>query len=155
MLMLDFRCFGGSEGEPRHHVDPRRQVEDYLSALDFAEHSLAKEGIVDPARMALWGSSFSGGCAIVAATTSNRAAALVAQSPFVETPEEQKPTRLAMARYLLWTTLDQVRPGLGPALGLRLEPVYIAAFGQPGEFVLGRNSDLRAAFLARHLEIAS
>jgi alpha/beta superfamily hydrolase len=59
VLLLDFRSFGGSEGEPRHWVDPFRQVDDYRAALAFAQRELAHA--VDARRIAHWGSSFSGG----------------------------------------------------------------------------------------------
>jgi hypothetical protein len=127
VLMVDFRCFGGSDGEPRHWVDPFRQVDDYRAAIRFAAGPLASDGIIDPSRIALWGSSFSGGSAIVAAAASREVAALVAQCPFVATPESQEPSRSAMLRYVAWTMLDLVRSRLG------LAPVYLPAFGQPGE----------------------
>lgn len=140
VLLFDFRCFGGSEGEPRHWVDPFRQVDDYRAALRFAAGPLASDGTVDPSRIALWGSSFSGGSAIVTAAGSPDVAALVAQCPFVATPESQEPSRLAMVRYVAWTLLDLARSRLG------LAPVYLPAFGQPGEFAFATSRENPSRF---------
>ena len=37
MLVFDYRTFGGSDGEPRHWVSPRRHVEDWRAALAFVK----------------------------------------------------------------------------------------------------------------------
>ena len=34
-LVFDYRNFGGSEGEPRNWVSPKRHLEDWDSALDY------------------------------------------------------------------------------------------------------------------------
>src|SRR5687768_3488108 len=57
VLLFDFRSFGASGGEPRQHVTWRGQREDYLAA---AAHARTLEG-VDPDRIVLWGTSYSGG----------------------------------------------------------------------------------------------
>ena len=78
-LVFDYRHFGESEGEPRQLLDVRRQHEDWHAAVAFARGA---DG-VDPERVALWGSSFSGGHVIhVAATT----VALRRSSPRSRTP---------------------------------------------------------------------
>src|SRR5690606_2011772 len=64
-LVFDYRCFGGSDGEPRHWVDPVRHRRDYEAALAFVRRELATE--VDASRAVLWGSSFSGGTALITA----------------------------------------------------------------------------------------
>src|SRR2546423_7564002 len=56
-LVFDYRYFGDSDGEPRQLLDIRRQLEDWRAAIT---HARALEG-VDPARIAIWGTSFSGG----------------------------------------------------------------------------------------------
>jgi hypothetical protein len=137
VLLFDFRSFGGSEGEPRHWVDPFRQVDDYRSALAFAQRELAHA--VDARRIALWGSSFSGGGALVTAAGRGDVAAVVAQCPFLATPPHLEPRGLTLARFVFWTLLDLARAKLGGA------PVYIPAFGQPGElcFAPSRESPSR------------
>jgi pimeloyl-ACP methyl ester carboxylesterase len=127
VLLFDFRCLGGSEGLPRHWVDPFRQADDYRAALSFAGDALVRDGVALPARVALWGSSFSAGSALVAAAGRDDVAAVVAQCPFLATPPHLEPRGLALARFAFWTTLDLARARLG------LAPVYVPAFGQPGE----------------------
>src|SRR5919202_566943 len=56
-LVFDYRHFGASGGEPRQLLDVRRQLEDWRAAVAFAR---TVDGI-DPERVALWGTSFSGG----------------------------------------------------------------------------------------------
>ncbi len=79
-LVFDYRGFGDSEGEPRNYVNPRRHLEDWQSAIAFAR-SLDS---VDNKRIALWGTSFSGGHVIVTASRDPEIAAIVAQVPFVD-----------------------------------------------------------------------
>jgi pimeloyl-ACP methyl ester carboxylesterase len=140
VLAFDFRSFGGSDGTPRHHVDPFRQTEDYEAALAFVREEL-RDPRIDASRIALWGSSFSGGVAIAVAARSTDIAALVAQVPFVETADSQRPRALHMALYVAGAVLDQVRAQLGAALGLNLPPVYLPAFGQPGEFAFATSQE--------------
>ena len=56
-LVFDYRCFGDSDGEPRNLIDPRRHLEDWNAAID---HARALPDL-DASRLALWGTSFSGG----------------------------------------------------------------------------------------------
>lgn len=134
VLAFDFRSFGGSDGAPRHHVDPFRQAEDYEAALDFAQQTLRADPCIDVSRIALWGSSFSGGVATCVASRRDDVAALIAQAPFLATPDSQKPGALRMPIYVAATVLDLLRARLGTALRLALPPVYLPAFGLPGEF---------------------
>jgi pimeloyl-ACP methyl ester carboxylesterase len=126
-LVFDYRCFGGSDGEPRHWVDPSRHREDYEAALAFVRGPLAAAGDVDPRRIGLWGSSFSGGTAIVtAARHPDTVRALVVQCPFLKTPPEIQPRGLRLLRLIFWATLDLLRV---------FPPIYVPIFGRPGEWV--------------------
>src|SRR5207244_4307829 len=78
-LVFDYRHFGASEGEPRQLLDIRRQLEDWAAAIAYAR---TLEG-VDPERIALWGSSFSGGHVVETAACDRRIGAGVGQVPFV------------------------------------------------------------------------
>ena len=77
VLLYDHRSFGLSDGNPRCDIDPFAQAREFRHALDFAA---ALPGI-DPARMAFWGDSLSGGAAIAAAAVDSRVAAVVVQVP--------------------------------------------------------------------------
>ena len=123
VLLFDFRTFGGSGGLPRHHVDPLRQVEDYNAAIEFAGRRFGK--------MVLWGSSFSGGEAIVAASQHpDKVVGVIAQVPYLEPAPHLEPKGLRLVRFMALTTLDLARA----AISTRLPPVYMRAFGRPGEF---------------------
>lgn len=78
-FLFDYRCFGDSHGEPRNLVSPRRHLEDWAAAL---AHVRGLEAI-DASRVALWGTSFSGGHVIVTAARDRTISAVVAQVPFV------------------------------------------------------------------------
>jgi len=159
VLAIDFRSFGGSDGEPRHHVDPFRQQEDYAAALDFARASLRDDPHVDVSRIALWGSSFSGGVAISLAAARDDVAALVAQAPYLATPASQQPSALRMPIYIAATVLDLLRARVSAALRIALPPVYLPAFGVPGEFAFAtsrenpsrRDASVRGAAFWREL----
>lgn len=140
VLLFDYRTFGGSEGEPRHWVEPRRHAEDYEAALVFARGSLAAEGTVDGSRLALWGSSFSGGTVLELAAEHPELCAIVAQCPFLVTPPSQQPPRATMLRYVAWTMLDLLRARLAQ-LGVPCAPVYLPVFGQPGERAFARSRE--------------
>ncbi len=76
-LTFDYRGFGASGGEPGRLV-PRLQIEDIGAALD---HMAARDDI-DSARLALWGTSFGGANAIVAASQDDRVRCLCVQLTF-------------------------------------------------------------------------
>lgn len=76
VLVFDYRHFGASEGQPRQLLSIRRQHQDWAAAVAYTR----SRPEVDPTRIALWGSSLSGGHVLsVAAELS--AAAVIAQVP--------------------------------------------------------------------------
>ena len=77
VVVFDNRCFGASDGEPRQEIDPWAQVRDYRHAITYA--STLPE--VDPARIGIWGSSYSGGHVMVVAAIDRRVKAVVSQVP--------------------------------------------------------------------------
>ncbi len=79
VLLFDYRNFGDSDGTPRFLVDPTRHVADWRQALAFGR-TLPD---VDTTRIALWGSSFSGGHVITLAAEDPGISAIVAQVPYV------------------------------------------------------------------------
>jgi fermentation-respiration switch protein FrsA (DUF1100 family) len=79
-VVFDYRHFGASDGEPRQLVSIRRQLEDYAAAIAFAR-ALAQ---VDPARIVVWGSSFSGGHVVPVAVADGKVAAVISQVPSMD-----------------------------------------------------------------------
>src|ERR1700751_4864254 len=79
VLVFDNRCFGASDGEPRQEIDPWAQVRDYRHAITYA--STLPE--VDPARIGIWGSSYSGAHVLVVAAIDRRVKAGVSQVPLI------------------------------------------------------------------------
>ncbi len=77
-LVFDHRGFGGSEGL-RADIDPWTQIDDYGAALDAAERL---DG-VDADRLAVWGTSYSGGHVLCVAERDPRVLAAVAQVPTI------------------------------------------------------------------------
>jgi len=78
-LVYDHRRFGHSGGEPRQELDPYLQVADCRDAITYAQ---GLEG-VDPERVGVWGSSYSGGHALVLGATDRRVRCVVAQIPTI------------------------------------------------------------------------
>lgn len=79
VLFHDHRGFGGSEGEPRQDVNPWRQIDDWRRAITY----LQSRREVDADRIGLWGSSYSGGHALVLGATDKRLKAVVSQVPTI------------------------------------------------------------------------
>ena len=75
VVVFDYRGFGTSDGTPRQTVDHRRHREDYRSVV---AHVRAMDG-VDPDRVVLWGTSYSGGHVVAVAAGDPRVAAVVSQ----------------------------------------------------------------------------
>ena len=78
-LVYDNRNLGASDGTPRGDIDPRAQIEDYRTAITFAQ---GLEG-VDAERIGVWGSSYSGGHVLVVAAIDRRVKCVVSQVPLV------------------------------------------------------------------------
>ena len=78
-LVFDNRCFGASDGEPRQEIDPWAQVRDYRHAITY----LCTVPEVDPERIGIWGSSYSGGHVLVVAAIDRRVKAVVSQVPLI------------------------------------------------------------------------
>ena len=76
-LTFDYRGFGGSGGE-RNRIGPKLQIEDIKSAITF----LMSYPEVDPDRIGLWGTSYGGANAIIAASEDKRIKCLCVQLAF-------------------------------------------------------------------------
>lgn len=82
VLVFDYRGFADSGGEPRQVLDLAGQRADWRAAVAHARATPA----VDPARIALWGTSFGGGHVLAVAAADPLLAAAVTQVPFVDGP---------------------------------------------------------------------
>ncbi|MPZ74586.1 MAG: alpha/beta fold hydrolase [Nitriliruptorales bacterium] len=79
-LAFDYRTLGASGGEPRQHIDPWEQIEDYRNAISCAE----KLDEVDESRLGAWGISYSGGHVLILAAIEPRLAFVVSNIPVVD-----------------------------------------------------------------------
>lgn len=78
-LAYDHFGFGASDGEPRQWPSPSVQLQGYRDAIAW----LAGQPGVNPDRIGLWGSSFSGGQVVVLAAEDLPIRCAVAQVPFL------------------------------------------------------------------------
>jgi fermentation-respiration switch protein FrsA (DUF1100 family) len=79
-LVFDYRYMGGSSGEPRQHIDPWQQIEDYRNAISFME----SRDDVDAARIGAWGISYSGGHVLILGALDARVRAICGVVPTVD-----------------------------------------------------------------------
>jgi pimeloyl-ACP methyl ester carboxylesterase len=138
-FVFDYRFFGASGGRPRQVVDIPAQLDDWRQAVSFAR------GIpwADPARVALFGTSFSGGHVVFIGAEDPKIAAIVAQCPFqngLATARKLGP----LAAVLLGAhgLVDQAAALLG------LPPHYIPAVGSAGHVGLMTTPDAKTGFEA-------
>lgn len=127
VLVFDYRGYGTSDGEPRQDVHHLRHREDYHSAVAAAR---ALEG-VDPDRIVVWGSSYSGGHVIAVAAQDPRIAGVVSQGAAMD----GLAAVLLILRYagplqLLRLTAHALRDVAGSLL--RRPPHLIPVVGPPG-----------------------
>src|SRR5260370_8084967 len=87
-LIFDYRRMGASDGEPRQHIDPWDQIEDYKNAITYAENLPE----IDPCRIGIWGLSYSGGHFLIVAATHPRASSVVSNRPVRHGSQPQSPT---------------------------------------------------------------
>ena len=79
VLVYDHRGFGASDGAVRQEIDPVAQIRDYRHALTYA----ATRPDVDAQRLGVWGTSYSGGHALVLGAIDRRVKCVVAQAPLI------------------------------------------------------------------------
>lgn len=80
VLVYDNRNLGASDGQPRGEITPWQQIDDYRNAITYAETLPG----TDPDRIAIWGSSYSGGHVLVVAAQDRRVKCVSAQVPVVD-----------------------------------------------------------------------
>lgn len=127
MLVFDYRGFGTSGGALRQDVDHRRHREDYHAALAWVR----ARGDVDPDRVVLWGSSYSGGHVVVVAAQDQRVAAVISQGAAMDGLAALFGVRETSGSGKTATlTAAGIRDGVGAALR---RPAYLVpVVGAPG-----------------------
>lgn len=141
VLAFDYRRLGESGGQPRQLLRIGEQLADWRAAIACA----ARLPGVDPARLAAWGFSLSGGHIFRVAAANPGLAAAIAQTPLADgvaatriASRYQKP--LAMLRFTGRGLLD----ALGGLAGRR--PLLVPLAGAPGTVAMlttpdGRDGD--------------
>ncbi|MFD7179494.1 alpha/beta hydrolase [Streptomyces sp. NPDC059904] len=127
VLAFDYRRFGESGGAPRQILDIEEQLADWRAAIACA----ASLPAVDPARVAAWGFSASGGHIFQVAARAPQLAAAIAQTPLADGPVA---SRRAMAYQTPWGMLRLTVRGLLDAAGglVGREPLLMPLAGPPG-----------------------
>jgi uncharacterized protein len=127
-LLFDYRGFGDSTGEPRQLAWPPNHRQDYRAAVEFARGL----GGVDPDRIVLWGTSWSGGHIVYVAADDPRIAAVISQSPDMDgIAALREVRRYAGLGQQLRLTLLGLRDLLGSMRGR--PPLMVPTVGAPGE----------------------
>lgn len=125
-LVFDYRHFGASAGHPRQLMDIDRQLGDWRAAIAYAR-SLAG---IDPDRIALWGTSFSGGHVAALAAADPRIAAAISQVPYSGLGGRGRlPRPVFLARMIAAAVRDEVRGRLGRS------PAFLPLVAEPGSGV--------------------
>lgn len=138
-LVFDYRHFGDSGGEPRQLLDIRRQQEDWMAAMAFARGQEA----IDPNRLVLWGTSFSGGHVLHAGAEDRNVAAVISQCPFTDgfaSMGAMSPSTLVRVSFL--ALLD------GLAALTHRPPVRVPLAGPPGSAALMTAPDVLSGYRA-------
>ena len=148
VLVFDYRHFGASQGQPRQLLSIARQLADWRAAVSHARNLPD----VDPKRVAVWGTSFSGGHVVAVAAADPAIAAVVSQAPFTDGPSV---IAAGGVRHAMDLTVAGLRDGLNVLL--RREPSYLPAVGPPGSVAVmtapgGRTGHRPARSPREHVE---
>ncbi|WP_020554422.1 alpha/beta hydrolase [Embleya scabrispora] len=131
VLAFDYRGLGESDGQPRQVAPIGGQLADWQAAIEFARTLPG----VDPARLAGWAFSVSGGHVLRVAARTARLAAVVAQTPNVDGPAVlRNAARYQTPLALLRLTGRGVLDALGGAVGR--PPLLVPLAGERGTVAL-------------------
>jgi uncharacterized protein len=136
VLAFDYRRLGESGGEPRQVAKLDDHLADWQAAIDFA----ATLPGVDPAKIALWAFSLSGGFVFPLAAKNPQLAAAIAQTPNADGPlATRNAARHQTPGGMLRTTGRIVLDLIGGLLGRA--PRLVPLFGPPGTVALVTTPD--------------
>jgi fermentation-respiration switch protein FrsA (DUF1100 family) len=144
-FVFDYRGFGASGGEPRQVIDVDAQREDYLAAVGYIR-ALAE---VDPQRIAVWGTSLSGGHVLAVADADPAIAAVVSQVPMIDGMHRGRTLRQRLNWEVTGHTLQftvAVRDLLRARRGQ--PPYYVPVVAPPGQVAVFTEPEARATFEA-------
>ncbi len=134
VLAFDFRGFGASEGDPRQSISIKRQIQDYHAAVDAAK-SLPG---VDRSRLAIWGTSLSGGHVFHVAADRSDVAAVIAMTPLTSGMAASRASAgsRGVGTAVRWTALGVAsRISLARGGAAKLMPL-VSRPGEPGALAL-------------------
>ncbi len=142
VFAFDYRHFGESDGQPRQTLSPRKEVADWLAALNFARQL----DRIDGSRICLWGTSFSGGLVIATAAKDGSVQCTISQCPMVDGLASLLGVIgyagvMQAMRLTYQGTVDWLRRGLG------MSPQYIASAGRPGELGMMTAEDCQEGYV--------
>ena len=125
VFLFDYRCFGTSEGQPRNWVSPERHIQDWQNAIAYVK-GLSQ---VNTNKLALWGTSYSGGHVLVTASKEKGLAGVIAQVPFVDAGSSVRRFKFS---FIIKGTLHAIWDKIKSFVGAK--PHLIKIVGLPSEF---------------------
>ncbi|OBI12703.1 MULTISPECIES: alpha/beta hydrolase [unclassified Mycobacterium] len=146
VLAFDYRNFGASGGEPRQVIDVAAQQDDYRAAVRYARAC----DDIDPRRVALWGTSLSGGHVLAVAATDPDIAAVVAQVPLIDGWHRGRRLGERLNWDVTWRTVQFTAAALRDVVGATLgqQPYLVPVVADPGEVAVFTEPEAKAAFEA-------
>ncbi|GCD88179.1 alpha/beta hydrolase [Nocardioides sp. LS1] len=138
-MAFTYRHFGDSTGQPRQLLSINRQLADWDAAIAHAKTRTD----IDGTRIAVWGSSFGGGHAIIVASRHPELRAAVSQCPFTDGIASARALGPAGTMRLLPVVAQDILAG-----ALRKDPVLVKLAGSPGERALMTAPDALPGYLA-------
>jgi alpha-beta hydrolase superfamily lysophospholipase len=143
-LVFDYRHFGESEGEPRQHIDPWAQIEDYRNAISFA----AGLDEIDASCIAAWGISYSGGHVLILGATDRRVRAVCSVVPVIDGYASMRLSHGTLGLRRLLTELESARKELYVTGKHRYMPHQPASEGEIGTWPFPKSRETFARLKA-------
>ncbi|WP_346109808.1 alpha/beta hydrolase [Nonomuraea maheshkhaliensis] len=145
-LVFDYRGFGASDGEPRQVIDVAAQRDDYRAAIACAR-GLPQ---IDPQRVAIWGTSLSGGHVLAVAASDPAVAAVVSQVPMIDGMHRGRTLRQRLNWQVTARTLGFTLAALRDLRRARRgePPLYVPVVAPPGQVAVFTEPDAEATFEA-------
>jgi uncharacterized protein len=127
-LTIDYRTFGPSTGEPRRHIDPSLQIEDYRNAISYLE----RRDDVAADRIGAWGISYGGGHVLILGAIDSRVRAVCSVVPVIDGWDNLRLGHGTVSFRALLAALDEARAHLyatGEHTYVDHQPVELGAVG--------------------------